>query len=1515
MFKNIFKKKYIFIFLFFLFFCFSLFSLPLLTKAQKNSPDVIAIRVFPNSEHYSSLQWFRKQNFKGSPQVLIVDGYDAIRDGKTIYVNAANIDLDNDNFYTNIYLISYNQEAENDTKDIFGKILQHWKFNINLSNTGICHNESSVICYTNKDCPNGDYCLSQKAKVVRDTRRLSDLVYLREMLNSYRDNSQFKQFPSLKSGTYIPGKTISVWPSWQRIFAKTIGLDKIPVDPINKMGECCPLSNAYCNSSYNYNKITCWDEEHKDFSGDIPENMPSETRIYAYNFSDDSSDVCAQLETNYVNIQSFRCFIDTSLNRSPQITGVNLRTRPKEEFRGFLKGIDPDGDELHWTISLVSPSNGNVWVNNHGWQWDFGFNNFSLFSENNLNQIMVHASKSGLANVENFFRVRISLDDGRGEANSVISKEYSILIQPYPLTLSKTTESIVIGQDWLYTLNGTDSNKDPFSSINFLDGLLSRFDNSEININNISELTNHGFSIGGMDISESLTLGQRTGKYTLNIQAQDLLTGGTIQSPIDLEISNHPPIIDSININYVNSTNENCDLSTPCSYVIDNGEPASVNINAHDDDFGHTLVYSLIDDFGGLISINSNGLISGLENLNYGGASEQTFNIRFRVSDQYCSYSLPNECGVNANFNLSVMPFCSVSDLSSSQNFNISGPTTINSGAGNIAIGNVLSNCSESDVRMEIALNGRAESKAIVFVLDTSYSMEALIDGEPAIDLMKNVMANNANNILDRLYSIASNLPNSYHVYVGLVSFNKNIEAYPATSTGGLVNISDAGELTALKSEINSYVTDFETNTLEALNEAEKKLNTISDPSVEKNIILLSDGEPIIMQNLAVQDCYDDTCGCDRMCPSNSDVGGVCLPLSSSCCNFGRSYCYNQAKCCDDDRGVGGVSWYACCPKQCYQGWDDRICPINPLLPSIWPDNCTSTIPFDDSLCPCGVRDRCNNPHCKTNCGLGLNDKADFKIAVTAQTQCLSGQSGTCTSSDDCDTSICQRCYTTTGHHGACNIKDDVDTEAQAIKNKGINIYSIYYDTGSSNKDINIMNMCVWSSDDICSSCPNDPCGGSYAFFGDDIDILFDNFLREVLMKPNTISVNGMPVDDIFPFSINTPSRVISLNPILQCGTASQSLNFSFSGEGSLEIKNININYCPSKLHLIGSCLDNDGDGYGVCPNCNIDHGCLHDGDDCDDSLLGADGLAGTIDDGANINPAQPDDCSQYDNIDNNCNNEIDEHADTSNVLTNVNFENGPVGGFPVNWDGDSQDFSSVGISQDEAMSGLQSVLIKQEANLEYPGVCAKTLCDILLTCTWQVSPPECQFSSAASQNNYNEGEILTWPNTNRIMRAALTYNVSALSFNVGDTYIEKFYYKGNAQFNNTMKSYFAYNLSWFSQLWKISDYPGWTCGPPQFVYGNLCSDINYCCLHANSLANQKKAYSYIPLASIPDNNYSNWILHSNIFTYTSDMLNVLDDDGNIMHTIGIKVGNNSTGSQGSNIYIDDFQLLKCINK
>ncbi|MCK5320483.1 putative Ig domain-containing protein, partial [Candidatus Parcubacteria bacterium] len=74
-------------------------------------------------------------------------------------------------------------------------------------------------------------------------------------------------------------------------------------------------------------------------------------------------------------------------------------------------------------------------------------------------------------------------------------------------------------------------------------------------------------------------------------------------------------------------------------------------------------------------------------------------------------------------------------------------------------------------------------------------------------------------------------------------------------------------------------------------------------------------------------------------------------------------------------------------------------------------------------------------------------------------------------------------------------------------------------------------------------------------------------------------------------------------------------------------------NYCAM------SCLDADGDGYGYPVNLN----CLHFELDCDDRPNGEDGIPGTFDDGANINPGQPDDCTQYDGIDNNCDGKIDD--------------------------------------------------------------------------------------------------------------------------------------------------------------------------------------------------------------------------------------------------------------------------------
>jgi len=52
-------------------------------------------------------------------------------------------------------------------------------------------------------------------------------------------------------------------------------------------------------------------------------------------------------------------------------------------------------------------------------------------------------------------------------------------------------------------------------------------------------------------------------------------------------------------------------------------------------------------------------------------------------------------------------------------------------------------------------------------------------------------------------------------------------------------------------------------------------------------------------------------------------------------------------------------------------------------------------------------------------------------------------------------------------------------------------------------------------------------------------------------------------------------------------------------------------------------CTDNDGDGYGVCPNCDTTSGCVFNGDDCDDDIAQC---------GDACNPGASDYCDGWDN-------------------------------------------------------------------------------------------------------------------------------------------------------------------------------------------------------------------------------------------------------------------------------------------
>ncbi|GEM_PF-1514570 len=225
---------------------------PLFAAASIPSPDAIAVRVLPNAKHYSVLTWYQKNDFKGSPQNLTVDGYDAVRDGRTVYVNAANLD-DNGNFFTNIYIISYNQQAENQTMDIFGQMLSHWKFNAGLNTAQI-----------------------SKQALINDTRRLADLAYMNELLERYK-LKHGGSYPDLKSGSYVAGASTSKWPSWQGELGKALGAT-LPLDPLNSLGDC---------TGYDQEKATCWNTQTKSFKYAFNANQGddssiSKTNVYWY---------------------------------------------------------------------------------------------------------------------------------------------------------------------------------------------------------------------------------------------------------------------------------------------------------------------------------------------------------------------------------------------------------------------------------------------------------------------------------------------------------------------------------------------------------------------------------------------------------------------------------------------------------------------------------------------------------------------------------------------------------------------------------------------------------------------------------------------------------------------------------------------------------------------------------------------------------------------------------------------------------------------------------------------------------------------------------------------------------------------------------------------------------------------------------------------------------------------------------------------------------------------------------
>lgn len=137
------------------------------TTAISASPDAIAIRIFDNANNLSPRAWYSKNiGAKRSLQSLLVDGYDAVRDDRTVYVATANIapcqgrNAGPSCLKPIIVIVSFNQNISNETVDIFGQILANWRFNQNINGQpGVCSNSGgNLSCLSDQDCQSGQIC-------------------------------------------------------------------------------------------------------------------------------------------------------------------------------------------------------------------------------------------------------------------------------------------------------------------------------------------------------------------------------------------------------------------------------------------------------------------------------------------------------------------------------------------------------------------------------------------------------------------------------------------------------------------------------------------------------------------------------------------------------------------------------------------------------------------------------------------------------------------------------------------------------------------------------------------------------------------------------------------------------------------------------------------------------------------------------------------------------------------------------------------------------------------------------------------------------------------------------------------------------------------------------------------------------------------------------------------------------------------------------------------------------------
>jgi hypothetical protein len=201
-----------------------------------------------NPEYFSVRNWYDSQGYtEGSPTSISVDEFDALQDGRTIYVNAPNSSAST--IYNNIYLISINDKAHEDSVNIYNQLVENWRFLANID-TG------------------------EVEKIRRDLQRVNSAYFAADLI-------QRTQFPvELEAGTLQKGMSLSTWPSWSQTLGPLLS-GSISIDPKE--------NKIVCESKPGLDQTTCWDPSVTLPNPQYQCDIGSDSQFYLYRFDESSN--------------------------------------------------------------------------------------------------------------------------------------------------------------------------------------------------------------------------------------------------------------------------------------------------------------------------------------------------------------------------------------------------------------------------------------------------------------------------------------------------------------------------------------------------------------------------------------------------------------------------------------------------------------------------------------------------------------------------------------------------------------------------------------------------------------------------------------------------------------------------------------------------------------------------------------------------------------------------------------------------------------------------------------------------------------------------------------------------------------------------------------------------------------------------------------------------------------------------------------------------------------------------